>query len=83
MVLNSLSIDPRRQWKGPWRDFHEAMLDCCHPLSKVAEEGVTLQQVQCLAKCNGADATMLRQDQVCILYARTTCFSSSLLPTPA
>jgi glutathione gamma-glutamylcysteinyltransferase len=29
MVLNSLSIDPRRTWKGAWRWFHEAMLDCC------------------------------------------------------
>ncbi len=64
MVLNSLSIDPRRPWKGPWRDFHEAMLDCCHPLTKVAEEGVTLQQVQCLALCNGATARMMRQDEV-------------------
>ncbi len=29
MVLNALSIDPRRTWKGSWRWFHEAMLDCC------------------------------------------------------
>jgi len=54
MVLNTLSIDPRRTWKGPWRWFHEEMLDCCHPLSKVKEEGVTLEQAACLARCNGA-----------------------------
>lgn len=30
------------------------MLDCCHPLSKVKEEGVTLEQAACLARCNGA-----------------------------
>ena len=35
MVLNSLAIDPRRPWKGPWRWFHEEMLDCCHPLERV------------------------------------------------
>lgn len=29
MVLNALCIDPRRTWKGAWRWFHEAMLDCC------------------------------------------------------
>ncbi|RMZ52137.1 hypothetical protein APUTEX25_001527 [Auxenochlorella protothecoides] len=54
MVLNSLAIDPRRAWKGPWRWFHEEMLDCCHPLARVREEGVTLDQAACLAHCNGA-----------------------------
>jgi hypothetical protein len=45
MVLNTLAIDPRRAWKGPWRWFHEQMLDCCLPISRVAEEGIVLQQV--------------------------------------
>lgn len=45
MVLNTLAIDPRRAWKGPWRVFHEEMLDCCHPLERVQREGITLQQV--------------------------------------
>ncbi|KAI3424114.1 hypothetical protein D9Q98_009475 [Chlorella vulgaris] len=54
MTLNTLSIDPRRTWKGPWRWFHEEMLDCCHPLPKVREEGITLTQAACLARCNGA-----------------------------
>ncbi len=54
MVLNSLAIDPRRAWKGPWRYFHEQMLDCCLPLEKVREEGITLEQAACLARCNGA-----------------------------
>jgi hypothetical protein len=35
MVLNTLAIDPRRAWKGPWRFFHEQMLDCCHPLVRL------------------------------------------------
>lgn len=106
MTLNTLSIDPRRTWKGPWRwwepppsppagltpagmpgaalaswaeqarkrptaalptacrwvlpsatrptcisptrtrRFHEEMLDCCHPLPKVREEGITLTQAR-------------------------------------
>ena len=45
MVLNALAIDPRRAWKGPWRWFHEQMLDCCQPLSQVIETGVILDQV--------------------------------------
>ena len=35
MVLNALSIDPRRQWKGVWRWFSEEMLECCVPLEEV------------------------------------------------
>lgn len=54
MVLNSLAIDPRRAWKGPWRYFHEEMLDCCLPLEKVRQDGITLEQAACLARCNGA-----------------------------
>jgi hypothetical protein len=45
MVLNALSIDPKRPWKGSWRWFHEELLDCCLPLNKVALEGVVLTQV--------------------------------------
>lgn len=56
MVLNSLSIDPRRPWKGPWRIFHEQMLDCCIPLETVQKEGITLSQAACLTRCNGASA---------------------------
>lgn len=45
MVLNALSIDPKRPWKGSWRWFHEQLLDCCLPLDTVAQEGVVLTQV--------------------------------------
>ena len=44
MVLNTLQIDPRRAWKGPWRWFHEQMLDCCLPVARVAEVGMVLDQ---------------------------------------
>ena len=35
MVLNALHIDPGRQWKGPWRWFHEELLDCCKDLGVI------------------------------------------------
>ncbi|KAA6429894.1 MAG: phytochelatin synthase, partial [Trebouxia sp. A1-2] len=65
MVLNALAIDPRRAWKGPWRWFHEQMLDCCQPLSTVIETGINLdQQAACLARCNGAMAELVRYDSL-------------------
>nr|AWV56809.1 similar to phytochelatin synthase [Trebouxia lynnae] len=60
MVLNALAIDPRRAWKGPWRWFHEQMLDCCEPLSQVLASGINLDQAACLARCNGAKAHLSR-----------------------
>ncbi|CAD7697773.1 unnamed protein product [Ostreobium quekettii] len=54
MVLNALSIDPLRKWKGPWRWFDETMLDCCKSLEEVKTEGIILEQAACLARCNGA-----------------------------
>ena len=60
MALNALGVDPGREWKSSWRWFDENLLDCCVPLEVVAKEGVTLDQVACLARCNGADVTVRR-----------------------
>ncbi|KAF8392164.1 hypothetical protein HHK36_022506 [Tetracentron sinense] len=38
MVLNTLAIDPGRQWKGCWRWFDEVMLDSCDPIEKIKME---------------------------------------------
>jgi len=54
IVLNALEIDPGRTWKGPWCWYSEEQLDCCRSLEDVARNGVTLTQVACLARCNGA-----------------------------
>jgi glutathione gamma-glutamylcysteinyltransferase len=54
MTLNALSVDPGRVWKGAWRWFDESMLDCCVPLEAVAREGIVLDALACLARCNGA-----------------------------
>ncbi|KAK9817938.1 hypothetical protein WJX72_004545 [[Myrmecia] bisecta] len=70
MVLNTLSIDPRRTWKGPWRWFHEQMLDCCHPLDRVAENGIHLHQAACLARCNGAKVEVVPHSMVSLQQFR-------------
>lgn len=58
MALNALGVDPGRVWRGPWRWFSEELLDCCTPLSKVRAAGVTLDEVACLARCNGAEVAI-------------------------
>eukprot|EP00960_Hanusia_phi_P022955 678262-Hanusia_phi.AAC.1 len=45
------SQSPRRVWQGPWRWYHEEMLDCCKRLDVVRKEGVTLGEFCCLAQC--------------------------------
>lgn len=54
MVLNALSIDPGRQWKGVWRWFSETQLQCCVDNETVRRLGVTFDQFVCLGRCNGA-----------------------------
>ncbi|MFZ5894850.1 MAG: phytochelatin synthase family protein [Myxococcota bacterium] len=55
VALNALGIDPGRLWKGPWRWFSEELLDCCLPLPEVRRSGLTLSELGCVARCNGAD----------------------------
>lgn len=62
VTLNALSIDPGRQWKGPWRWFSEEMLDCCAPLADVRVRGVDINEFACLARCNGADVEVHHGD---------------------
>lgn len=63
VVLNALEIDPGRVWKGPWRWYGEDLLDCCMPLETVRQKGVTLAELACLARCNGATARTVHADQ--------------------
>lgn len=60
IVLNALSIDPGRLWRGPWRWYSEELLDCCRPLDQVRRDGVTLDDLASLARCNGASAEVRR-----------------------
>lgn len=60
VVLNALEIDPGRLWKGPWRWFSEELLDCCAPLDAVREKGLTMDELACLGRCNGAEVDIVR-----------------------
>ncbi|TPX30693.1 hypothetical protein SmJEL517_g05801 [Synchytrium microbalum] len=64
MVLNSLGVDPGRTWKGPWRWYSESMLECCSPLSRVKETGITFDEFACLASCNGLNVKAYRGGDV-------------------
>lgn len=60
VALNALAIDPGRLWKGPWRWFAEDLLDCCVPLDEVRTRGLSLDELACLARCNGAEVELER-----------------------
>lgn len=59
VALNGLGIDPGRLWKGPWRWFAEDLLDCCVPLPEVKRRGLDLNELGCLARCNGAEVELV------------------------
>ncbi|WZZ19574.1 hypothetical protein YC2023_112663 [Brassica napus] len=77
MVLNSLSIDPGRKWKGPWRWFDESMLECCEPLEIVKDKGITFGKVVCLAHSSGAKVQAFRTTQSTIHDFRKYVFKCS------
>ena len=60
VALNALAIDPERLWKGPWRWFAEDILDCCVPLAQIRERGLDIDELACLARCNGAEVDLIR-----------------------
>ncbi len=62
VALNALAIDPGRLWKGPWRWFSEDLLDCCVSLEEVRRRGLDLDEVTCLARCNGAAVKLYRAE---------------------
>jgi len=53
LVLNALAVDPGQNWKGPWRWYEESMLNCCVDMEEIKQSGITLQDFQCLAFCQG------------------------------
>ena len=62
VALNALGIDPGRLWKGPWRWFSEELLDCCVSHEQVRRRGLDLDEVACLARCNGATVDLRRAE---------------------
>lgn len=53
VCLNALAVDPRQNWKGPWRWYEESMLNCCMDLEQVKLTGITMKVFHCLARCQG------------------------------
>ena len=80
VALNALAIDPGRLWKGPWRWFSEELLDCCVPLTTVQSSGITIDEVACLASCNGASSAVRRTDSASEADLRRAVDASSRTP---
>ena len=55
VALNAMAIDPRQNWKKPWRWYHEELLPCCSDfdLERVKKTGMTMAGLRCLAVCQG------------------------------
>ncbi|KAF8983936.1 hypothetical protein BGZ46_009173 [Entomortierella lignicola] len=62
MVLNSLEVDPHKQWKGAWRWYSDELLECCAPAEQVKAKGITFNQFACLSKCH-CDVQVRRANQ--------------------
>lgn len=66
MVLNALSFDPKRVWKGAWRWVSEEMLNCesqavCgHSLEKIRRDGLNFDEFESLARCHGVRIQSIR-----------------------
>lgn len=63
MVLNSLSIDPGRPWKGVWRWWSDSTLSCLSPLEELNGRGITFGGFERLAVCNGLHVVAKRGDR--------------------
>ena len=86
MVLNSLGIDPGKQWKGPWRWFSEELLACVGN----TEKGVSLNEFLQLALCNktwgmgfytDSQPTPASELQTCMEHTNKILYRSSSLDT--
>lgn len=77
VALNAMAIDPGRLWKGPWRWFDEELLDCCVPLAQVRARGLDLDELTCLARCNGAAVELQRADTSDLVSFRASLAAAS------
>jgi glutathione gamma-glutamylcysteinyltransferase len=77
VALNALGIDPGRLWKGPWRWFSEELLDCCVSLAEVRKRGLDVDELACLARCNGAEVQLVRGDATNLAAFRAAIASAA------
>ena len=47
---------------GPWKWYHEDMLDCCIPTELIRKQGITFDEFICLAGCNLLETKAARVD---------------------
>ena len=66
MVLNSLQIDPNKTWKGIWRWYSEEILHCT--TEEVMANGMSLEEISQLARCNGLHTMTFRPNERNALY---------------
>ena len=62
MVLNALSVDPGKRWKGVWRWYSDEMIECCAPLEVLKVRGMTFDQLAATARGNGLVCVPKRAD---------------------
>jgi glutathione gamma-glutamylcysteinyltransferase len=68
VCLNAFAVDPRQNWKGPWRWYEESMLNCCMDLDEVKKTGITMRVFHCLAQCQGLSSHVFYvEDEMCTL----------------
>lgn len=80
VALNALEIDPGRLWKGSWRWYSEELLDCCLPLEVIGSKGVTLDELGCLARCNGAEVELHRATEKGLADFRAALLRAATTP---
>ena len=80
VILNALAIDPGRIWKGLWRWYSEEFLDCCQQLSLIKQQGITFDELVCLARCNGAKAESYRYEQSTLENFRKAVIKTTASP---
>lgn len=63
MCFNALGMDPGRNWKGVWRWYDEAMLECCTSLNSYQDDGMSFDDYGDLSRCNGCNTLQWRADE--------------------
>lgn len=84
MVMNSMRMDPDRQWKGPWRWYAENMLRTCdlrkpvdNPLHGVDSCGVDWDEFLLLSECNGSGVQAFRSTESDLQHFRAAVIAST------
>ena len=63
MVLNSMSVDPQIRWRGGWRYYgdEDVLLSrCCLSSERIRRIGITMEEFQQLARCQGLAVELKR-----------------------